>query len=143
MGSSRSGKCRRCTRPLACARSRRCGFEGGDEGIGTAARAGLVCHAGRVADEVADEGHAVVGQVVTTTAPVSPAGPACRPQALEMERVHVHVQALMRLALAGNEADLRRNVAVGDLAAEDLLNEVALEIVQDHGRGDDAFGADR
>jgi hypothetical protein len=80
---------------------------------------------------------------VTTTAPVSPesGGPAVA-QALHDEGVHVHVQAVVHGALAGDQAHLLAAIAVGDPAVEGLLDDLALEVVQDHGRGDDALGPD-
>src|SRR5271156_2538527 len=52
------------------------------------------------------------------------------------------MQAAMHFAFAGNQAYLLAAVPIRDGAAKRLFDEATLPIVQQHGRGNDALGAD-
>ena len=72
---------------------------------------------------------------VTSSLPVSA-------RHLGVDRVRVDVQPAVLLALAGDQAHLLAAVAVRHRAAEDLLDDRALPVVQQHRGRDDAVRAD-
>src|SRR5262249_40859444 len=67
-------------------------------------------------------------------------GRAIRPDHFDIDSIGVHVQSLMPLAFASDEADFLATVTIGYESAKDALNRLAFPIVQNHRGGDDAAG---
>src|SRR5580704_5059555 len=109
------------------------------EGQAATAGTGALRPYADVLDPVTDEGHAAVVEVGEDDGALLARGrgAAVLAQEFDVQVLDVEVHALVALALAGDQSDLLAAVAVGDPAAEHLLDERALVSHQHHGGGDD------